>query len=381
MATSTTAEMEQRAAAPLRVLQVTPRFHPHIGGIETHVYEVGRRMAARGIDVTVLTTDPKHEFPEDEIIEGIRVRRVSAWPADRDYYLAPAIWRVMMSRQWDVVHCQGTHTFVAPLGMFSAQRAGAPYVVTFHTGGDTTPVRKAIRGAQWQALRPLFSRAERLIGPSNWEVDYFRKALRLPRERFSVIPNGAQRLPTMTPAQLTRRPDPLIVSVGRLVRYKGHHRVIAAMPYILKVIPGARLRIVGIGPYESELRQQVEQLGLGDHIEIAGIPPGDAAGMASILAQASLVTLLSEHEAQGLAVMEALSLGRPVLVADSTALSELAARGVARSISLQSSASQTAQAILRQLSDPLIPNRVTLPTWDNCVNELLAVYSAVAHRT
>ncbi|MBE3558221.1 MAG: hypothetical protein IMW89_03230 [Ktedonobacteraceae bacterium] len=40
----------------LRLLMVTPRYFPYMGGIETHVYEVGRRLAAAGVHVTLLTT-------------------------------------------------------------------------------------------------------------------------------------------------------------------------------------------------------------------------------------------------------------------------------------------------------------------------------------
>jgi hypothetical protein len=43
---------------PLRVAMVSSRYSPHLGGVEIHVNEVARRMAAtRGLDVTVLTTD------------------------------------------------------------------------------------------------------------------------------------------------------------------------------------------------------------------------------------------------------------------------------------------------------------------------------------
>lgn len=364
----------------LRALMVTPRFFPSIGGVETHVYEVGRRMANRGVEITVLTTDPTGDLPVEETIEGMTVRRAPAWPANRDYYFAPGLWREIQGRPWDIVHCQGAHTLVAPLGMFAAKRARLPYVVTFHTGGDTTPVRRAARGAQWQALRPLFAGAARLVGPSMWEVEYFRKALRLPRERFAVIPNGAQRLPPVAPAPLLSRHDPLIVSVGRLTRYKGHHRVIAAMPHVLKAIPGARLRIVGIGPEESALRRQAESLGVAGHVTVAGLAPGDEAGMADILARADLVTLLSEHEAQGIAVMEALALGRPALVADTTALHELAARGLARAVAVNSAPEQVAAAMLAQLRAPLIPYGASLPTWDQCVTDLITLYEDVGGR-
>ena len=59
----------------LNVLMVTTRYFPYMGGIETHVYEVGRRLASRGINITILTTVPLTSappLPEEEVIEDVR---------------------------------------------------------------------------------------------------------------------------------------------------------------------------------------------------------------------------------------------------------------------------------------------------------------------
>lgn len=356
---------------------VTPRYFPYIGGIEKHVYEVGRRLAQAKNHVTVLTTDVSGKLPKTEVLEGVQVIRVPAWPTNKDYYLAPAIHRIIAKGQWDLVHCQGYHTFVAPMAMFAARRAGLPYVVTFHSGGDVSGFRTMFRGAQRTALHPLLARAERLIGPSKWEVEFFREKLHLAKERFAVIPNGAHHLPTLAGSSQETSNGKLIVSIGRLVRYKGHHRVIAALPKVLEQIPDARLRIVGKGPYEAVLQQMVKELGIEKHVEIRAVPPDDANGVASIIAQAKLVTLLSEHEAQGIAVLEALSLKRPVLVANTTALQEFVERGLARSVPLESTPEEVAAAIVHQLQDPLVPPHVELPTWDKCAADLLDLYQSI----
>ena len=102
--------------------------------------------------------------------------------------------------------------------------------------------------------------------------------------------------------------------------------------------------------------------------------------MASLLAQANLVTLLSEHEAQGLAVMEALTLKRPVLVAGTSALQELADRGLALAVPLESTPEEVATAVVGQLRQPLVPQDITLPTWDACAASLLALYQDIIWR-
>lgn len=363
---------------PMRVLMVTPRYFPLMGGVETHVYEVARRMAARGIRVTVLTTDPSGELvPEDEV-EGVNILRVRAYPANRDYYFAPRLYGKITGGNWDIVHCQSVHTLVPPLAMLAAKRAGVPYVLSFHSGGHSSGYRNASRDLQAKLLRPLLAGAAKLVAVSSFEAKLFQQRLNLPADQFTVIPNGSH-LPKITPVEVDST-HPTILSVGRLERYKGHQRLIEAFPLILERKPDARLRILGKGPQEAELEQLALDYGISDRTEIGAIPPGNRAGMADILSQASLVTLLSDYEAHPIAVMEALSMQRPVLVTDTSGLGELAERGWVKAIPLDSTAAQVAAAVIDQLDHPLTPAGVELPTWDQCADAILSVYTSVLQR-
>jgi len=368
-------------SSPLRVLMVAPRYTPHPqGGIAMHIYQVGRRLARMGVDVTILATDVSGQLAAVEESEGMHILRVRAWPTNKDYYFAPDIYRVITRGNWDLVHCQGYNNLIPPLAMLAAKRANIPYILSIHSGGDVSDLRKALRGLHRKMLRPLLSQAEKLIAVSDFEVHLFREELRLPTELFTIISNGVEHLSDVSiVANATEGASnsPLIVSIGRLVRYKGHQRVIAALPKVLEQIPATRLRIVGVGPYEPVLRKMARKLGVADHVEIRPVPGGDWAGMASLLARANLVTLLSEHEGQGIVVLEALALNRPVLVAGTSALKEFADRGLVRAVPLESTPETVASAIVGQLRQPLLPPRVQLPTWDDCTADLFALYQTV----
>jgi glycosyltransferase involved in cell wall biosynthesis len=265
--------------------------------------------------------------------------------------------------------------------MLAARRTGVPYIVTFHSGGHSSRVRNAMRPLQYTLLRPLLCRAERLIGVSPWEVRFFGERLRLPQERFVTIANGAY-LPAIEPAG--ERPGEhdggLIVSVGRLERYKGHHRIVQALPRILAERPDVRLRIVGSGPYEPAIRAIAHECGVADRVEIRPVPGSDRQEMARVLLGAELVILLSDYESQGIAVMEALALGRPALVADTTALRDLATSGLARATPLGGTPAEVAEAALQQLRQPLAPAGIDLPTWEECASALLGLYQHVVQR-
>src|SRR5262249_55524255 len=160
-----------------------------------------------------------------------------------------------------------------------ALRAGIPYVATFHGGGHSSRLRTRLRGTQLRLLRPLLARAQALVAVAPFEVDHYGEALDLPRSRFVLIPNGADLpAPTTARAAAPGRP-PLIASVGRLERYKGHHHVIAALPNVLERRPDARLWIAGSGPYEAKLETLAERLGVRDRVDIHAVPANERTRM------------------------------------------------------------------------------------------------------
>ena len=167
----------------------------------------------------------------------------------------------------------------------------------------------------------------------------------------------------------------LVLSLGRLERYKGHQRVIAAMPAIRRMRPGARLRIAGRGDYEPELRQLVDDMGLGDVVTIGAVPHED---MPDTLAEAGVVALLSEYEAHPVAVMEALAARRRVVVADTTGFSELAEEGLVRAIPIDADPEVAAAAIVEEMDRPEPAEAPDLPSWDDTTDALEDLYLRVA---
>ena len=349
-----------------------------MGGIELHVHEVARRLARSGADVTILTTDPSGGLPRRESVDGVEVRRVRAWPAERDYYVAPGIYRELAEGPFDLVHVQGYQTFVAPIALLAAERRRLPTVLTFHGGGHSSRLRQAIRPLQIATLRPLLARADRLVTLAPFERDEYARRLRLPPERFAVIPNGSD-LPAAAAVDV-RREAGRIASLGRLERYKGHHLVLAALPHLLARRPDARLWIGGHGPEEEALRRLAHELGVADQVEIRGIAPGDREGMARELARVDTVVSLSEFETQPIAALEALSLGCKLVVAAAPGLAALAASGLAAAVPPGAPPEAVADAIVEALARAPAAEPPALPSWDACADGLLALYRDVLSR-
>lgn len=347
--------------------------------------EVSRRLAAAGVEVEVLCADSPGPALVEELHEGVPIRSVRHWPANLDYYLAPRIWNEMArGTHWDVIHVQSYHTLVPPLAMLRALSLRVPYVVTFHSGGHSSRLRHGLRGPQRRTLRPLLARAARLVAVAQFEIDLYSRELRLPRSRFTLIPNGSD-IDLGGPPQadaadgeLAKDGVILLASIGRLERYKGHQRVIEALPYVLERRPDARLLIVGTGPYESELRRRAASLGLEERVEFTSLPAEDREGMAKLLRQTALVVLLSEYETHPLVALEVAAAGRPLIVADRAGLGEVARDGLARAVPPRATAATIGDAIVEELENPRERRAPRLTSWDECAAALRDLYHAVA---
>jgi glycosyltransferase involved in cell wall biosynthesis len=353
---------------------IAARCQPEIGGIESHVAEVAARVAERGYDLEVLTTDRSGRLPKKERVDGYLVRRFRAYPAGRDWYLSPGLFWAALRGRYDVVHVQGIHTLVPPLAMLAAILRRTPFLLTFHTGGNSSAFREKARATQFRLLAPLLRRAHTLIGVSVYEARRFEEVMGLPRGAIAVVRNGGSLPPVR--AAVTPEPD-LVLSVGRVERYKGHHRAVEALPHLIRSRPDARLEILGSGPYEDELRALAAELGVADRVTIRLIPPVDRALMGETLARAGVMTLLSDYEAHPVAVMEALAAGRPAVVSRTSGLTELADMGWAVGVDQHASAAETAAAIERQLDDPLLPDPAVLPTWETSVAAVVDTYDSI----
>ena len=220
---------------------------------------------------------------------------------------------------FDVVHHATFATYWTRAGV---SQLGKPFVWGPVGGGLSTPaplVRElGAAGLREEAIRETVRRLA-VIRPSHRATTRAATislaqnpstARRLRNECVSVLPNALTvRLPRMNSPEV-RGPD--IAFVGRLVPWKGGHLAVRALCHVQH--RNAVLRVFGDGPEMSRVRRAAERWGVADRLELVGSLPRD-----ELLRQVRRCGVLLHpalHEEAGLSVVEALTLGTPVVCLD-----------------------------------------------------------------
>lgn len=216
-----------------------------------------------------------------------------------------------------IVHAHTSKACV--VSTLAARAAGVPYVVLSPHGHIFEP-RAGIPGVPTPGVRLGLLRdltrvaqrcADRVVALSEEDLhEQLRYAL-APRSRYRVIRNGIVLPPGPAQGPRARVPGrgPVVGSVGRLTREKGHGLLLDAVARLRPRCPGLRAQIVGGGPDAENLRRRAQALGIAEAVEWRG----HRADVFQELAAMDLYVHPALYEGQGLAILEAMACGRPVI--------------------------------------------------------------------
>ncbi len=291
------------------------RLNPQSGGAEIHLHEIFGRMARWGHDVTLLASGFAGAEAEEEV-DGIRVCRVGG---RMTFSLAvPGVFRRWREREpFDVVVED-----LNKVPVFTPFLTSLPVVLLVHHLFGTTAFKEAslpVAAATWllEMTVPRVYRGLDVVAVSRSTAEDLR-ARGLEGPEIAVVPNGVDLVRFSPDADLPRAPQPTILYLGRLKRYKRVDLLIRAVAALKERIPGLRFLVAGKGDREGELRALADSLGLGETVRFLGYVSEDE--KIDLFRRSWVHVLTSPKEGWGISALEAAACGTPTVASDAPGL-------------------------------------------------------------
>ena len=318
-----------------KILIVSSEFPPGPGGIGNHAYSLAKHLA-------------KKEFAVDLVVDSNYAEEKEIIAFDRQLPASLCVNRIKRDG-WKTyyrrIQCirrqlkKNEYTVVIFSGKFSLWMSG-----WFKTFGYKLSSLAVLHGSEIQ-MSDWFQKwlTEWGIGRCDYllPVSEFTHSLlsdKLKKKKYSVIPNGIdlsefeELKETASNSNFKLWGSPALLTVGNVTPRKGQHRVIKALPDILKKYPEAHYHVVGLPSYKEKFMALAQELNVDKAITFHGRLPGRD-DLTAAYAQADCFLILSENQSDGdvegfgIVILEANHFGLPAIGAQGCGISDAIENG------------------------------------------------------
>jgi D-inositol-3-phosphate glycosyltransferase len=377
------------------------------GGMSVYIRELARQLGQYGhwVDIfsllkdgtqrPAMTVDNNVRLIQLGIGKSRNVPKLAIYHYLSDFFRSLEHFRISENLDYDIVH---SHYWLSGLlGVWAQKLWRRPHIVMFHTLGaakNGTGVGIREPGLRIAVEKNIVKSCHRIVAPTEKERQRLMTDYGAVSGKIRVVPCGVnlelfQPIEKKTARQrLGINPDEtILLYVGRLDPLKGLSRLLEAMAH-LPNRPRLRLLIIGgDGDDSPELRNLLAiavRLGISDKITFAGSI--EQAHLPAFYGAADALVIPSYYESFGLAALEALACGRPVIATPVGAMDSLLRQNNAGRLVNDDSPQSLAAAIESIIADltkyaaDRIRESVLAYSWSNVASAILKEYISVAQQ-
>jgi glycosyltransferase involved in cell wall biosynthesis len=342
-------ERDMTSLGERRVVFVGLETYSLIGGIQNFnrrfIAHLGRRATVRGEapPLVFLLRDEASDVPDLDDAEVCAIGRNRFG---------------LIARTAAAAACEASlvvlgHVNLLPVAI--ATRCVAPHLPTMLiVHGDEVWGGPRYRRIHWSE-RLMIAAIDRVASVSAYTARRMAKGFGLPLDRFQLLPNAVDPIPTS--ATTDRKKAPVVLTVSRLTdRGKNVDKVIRAVAALKSEIPQICYEVVGDGALRPELQSLAAALGAANNVRFLGWA-SDAERDAAYM-RAQVFALPSVQEGFGIVYLEAWQRGLPVICSNEGAPQEIVADGEDGCVVDAEDTSQLAARLRRLLTDPALAARM-----------------------
>jgi 1,2-diacylglycerol 3-alpha-glucosyltransferase len=333
----------------MKIIHITPRYFPNVGGIGTVVKDLCEKLSAKGFEVKVYSLDLNNERESTESINGVLVKRYRHVIGDPFFLPQLSFFEDLRREGTAIIHVHNLQN-IFPLFISLAKSNNQTIVLQphYHRYGQT-PLRHSLFTIYKAVIpRVVINRAQVVLANSKYEEELLRADFQLQNNLITLeegLPLAELKRVKWCP-ELPER----ILYVGALEKYKRVDTLLYAFRILqTQTDSETKLVIVGDGRDKQRLLKLAHGLCIAEHIEWK--KKLSRQQLLSEYSRASVFVLLSLLESFSISVKEAITIGVPTVVSENKVFSDLVENSVIES-SLSDQPQSVAEAILRVKNKP-----------------------------
>ncbi len=305
----------------MRILQVSPYYPPHIGGIEFHVEALSRKLVEAGHEVVVFTSNVPGSRSR-EVVDGVEIHRFTPLFAPLNNPVMPGMFfKLLSSDDFDIIHTHGHFHISSTFALLSRVFRRRPVVLTSHGALlNLRGWRKVVEIVFNKTIgRWTLKSVDKIIALSATQADILEK-LGAERHKMAIIPLWIDESRPVLQADVAKFRNmhklddrKVVLFVGRLLPIKGLTYLIEAVKHT-ETKPAAVIiggEAPGYSGTKQALQQKVQELGLEQDVFFLGEFAKQDLGAAYMAAD--IFVLPSLGEGMPLSLLEAMSYGKCVV--------------------------------------------------------------------
>ncbi|MBI2079126.1 glycosyltransferase family 4 protein [Candidatus Micrarchaeota archaeon] len=289
----------------MKIVHVVHLFHPATGGIETHVFHLGKEFVKNGHEVVVLTTKI-NEAPAQEELEGIKIKRF--WSLNLPFVssvnFSPGLFFELLRQNTDVYCSHGYGSLMPFFTSITAFLKGKPFIFTLHGYPRLTGILGLFQLLYKTFAASVFLRiVKRVIIVSKKSEEVIAKEVS--PDKIVYVPNGVEYfeggIKPFTEADS-------ISYIGRLDEYKGIDVLIRAFAIVRTKNKDIKLKIIGKDEGMKEKLQNAAE-SLKVDAEFLEVPYSE---VKEAYENSKAIVLPSKYEGFSMVWLESVNYERPI---------------------------------------------------------------------
>lgn len=365
----------------MKIIQITPYFPPHLGGMENRVKDLSEYLSQKGHKVIVFTSkvNGKNYLPKSNNLSIEYLNNINIAHTPISFSLVKKLFKLDKNC---IFHIHAVDAFYPPIAYLISRIRKIPYIL--HIRGNIQPSGKfgfLLPLYKKLFLNKILNKANKVIALNKDYKKLFCTLYNLPPKNVSVIPNATSFRPNKYWSKKKSKEINLLF-VGRFSIDKNIPLIIESLDFLHKKNKNIKLYLVGEGEDKEDLKKMVNEKGLKESVIFLGRLEGE--DLYRRYSKSDIVILPSKVECFSSVLLEAMTMAKPIIASNVEGTRNIIKNNY-NGILIKPTPEKIAEAVEKLIKNPRLRERLVKNglkeikrySWDKVVKQTEEVYREV----